>query len=126
MGLRYFTNNSKSFNLRNNPVDAWVDILNYSSNLPGNWMLSKHIFYTCIVPTAEKNPALFAKWIREMVRKSGTKIKSRSEFLEAINNLRKIKGKTHNDEVKKALYYLLDSGLEEPTYAQRALNNIGA
>ncbi len=119
-------NSEKCFSFRNNPIDTWVDILNYSSNLHGNWMFSKHIFYTCIVPTAEKNPALFAKWIREMVKKSGTRIKYRSEFLNAIKHLRKINGKVKREDIKQTLYYLLESGLDEPTYARRALDNMSA
>ena len=127
MALNYFTktykNLSKDFEPRNNPVDLWKDLFTYSSNLNGNWLLSKRIFYDCIVPTAEKNPLQFAKWVKKMVEKSGMKIKSRAEFIEAINYLRKIKNTNNNEEVKIALYYLLDSGLEEPTYALRALNN---
>jgi len=127
MGLRYFNNYSKNlkkdYYSRNNPIDVWRDIFNYSANLPGNWLFSKHIFYSYILPTAEKNPAKFAKWIRAMVKKSGIKIKSNSEFVEALNHLSRIKGKDDRSEIKKALYYLLDSGLEEPEYAQQALLN---
>lgn len=98
---------------RDNSKELWMDILSYSSNLPGNWLLSKQIFYFYIVPTAEKNPARFARWIEEMVVTSGIKIKSRSEFTDAINYLRKLDGKTDKSGVRQALYYLFDSGLGE-------------
>jgi len=130
MGLGYFDGFNKNFGSfsenfesRNNPIDVWKDMLTYSSNLNGNWLLSKQVFYNCIVPTAEKNPALFARWIRIMVKKSGKKIKSRSDFLAAINYLRKIKNSKNHREIKRILYSLLDSGLEEPTYAFNALGN---
>ena len=127
MGLSYFNKYSENFNgnfkSRNNPEEVWKDFLTYSSSLHGNWLLSKHVFYNYILPTAEKDPVKFARWIREMVKRSGTKIKFRSEFVEAINSLRKIKGRNNTNEIKKALYYLLNSGLEEPAYASKALRN---
>jgi len=125
MGSGYFNrdNFSENFEYRNNPIDLWKDMLTYSANLNGNWLLSKHVFYNRIVPTAEKNPALFARWIRIMVKRSGIKIKTRSEFLEAIKYLRKIKHSRNHREIKRILYSLLDSGLEEPSYALKALGN---
>ncbi|OGI02046.1 MAG: hypothetical protein A2Y25_04100 [Candidatus Melainabacteria bacterium GWF2_37_15] len=108
---------------RNNSIDLWRDILTYSVNLSGNWMLSKQVFYVCIAPTAEKNPARFAAWIMEMVNKSDIKIKSRAEFIEAIDYLRKLDGKTDKSGIKKALYHLFQSGLAESLYASRALKN---
>ncbi len=131
MGILYLKNSDsgslkKEFRSRNNPIDTWVDILNYSSNLHGNWLLSKHIFYTCIVPTAERNPALFARWIKEIVQKSGVKLKSQSEFIDAINILSNLNGRTDSSKIKKALYYLFDSGLQEPGCVETALNNISA
>ena len=104
-------------------MDLWRDILTYSVNLSGNWMLSKQVFYVCIAPTAEKNPAKFAKWIKEMVNKSDIKIKSRAEFIEAINSLRKLNGKTDKSSVRRAIYQLFQSGLVESLYASRALRN---
>ena len=108
---------------RNKSVDLWKDIQTYSSNLAGNWMLSKHIFYFCIVPTAEKNPEMFAKWIKEMVDKSGVKIKAKSEFIEGINYLTNNSGKKNRSGIRRALYHLFRSGLEESIYASRALQN---
>lgn len=127
MGLSYINKQSESFNTRtecrNNPIDVWKDILSYSSNLNGNWMFSKEIFYNRLVPTAEKNPELFARWIRIMVKKSGVKIKSRSEYLEALKYLRSIKNKNARNKIRKVLYTLLNSGLEEPSYISRILDN---
>ncbi|HSA07161.1 MAG TPA: hypothetical protein P5556_08265 [Candidatus Gastranaerophilales bacterium] len=125
MALSYFMRYSTKFipdlKSRNNPIDVWKDFLTYSSNLNGNWLYSKQIFYSYILPTAEKNPVQFAKWIKKMVKKSGIKIKSKSEFIEAIKYLSGIKGKNERQDIKKALYSLLNSGLEEPTYALNAL-----
>ena len=122
MDLDYFNNYSGNFKSRNNPIDLWKDMLTYSSNLNGNWLLSKQVFYNCIVPTAEKDPVLFAKWINKMVKKSGVKIKSRADFLEAINYLRKSKHPRNHDEIKRVLYYLLESGLEALPEVQRLVN----
>lgn len=124
MGWHQFNDCSQDY--QNNPIELWKDLLNYSSNLRGNWMFSKHIFYTRILPLAEKDPEIFAKWVRDMVKKSGTKIKSKSEFFEAIKYLRKLKGNSSKNEVKRALYYLLNSGLDEPTHALRALDKLGS
>ncbi len=117
---QYFDNNIEP---RNNSKELWTDILTYSSNLTGNWLLSKHIFYNSIVPTAEKNPAMFARWVKEMVKKSGIKIKSRAEFVEAMNHLRKLNGKRDKTGIRQALYHLFDAGLDESAYANRALKN---
>jgi hypothetical protein len=125
MGLSYLNKQSNNFNkdleCRNNPVDVWKDILSYSSNLNGNWMFSKEIFYNRLVPTAEKNPELFARWIRVMVKKSGVKIKSRSEYMEALKYLRRIKNKNARNKIRQVLYTLLNSGLEEPSSINRVL-----
>lgn len=130
MMFSYFTENSKNFSEnfepRSNSLEVWKDLLTYSSNLSGNWYLSQQIFYNSIVPTAEKDPVKFAKWIKDMVKKSGIKIKSQSEFREAIIYLKKIKGKNDKNEIKKALYYLMESGLEQPIYALKALRNNSA
>lgn len=130
MAFSYFTGNSENFSEnfepRNNSLDVWKDLLTYSSNLPGNWHLSQRIFYNCIVPTAEKDPARFAQWVKEMVKQSGIKIKSQSEFKEALIHLNNSQHTENKNEIKKALYYLLDSGLEQPIYALKALRNNSA
>jgi len=109
--------------IRENSLDVWLDLFLYAQNLSGNWMTSREIFFNCIVPTAERNPQLFAKWVNSMVRVSGLKIKHRSAFYGSLSTLRKFKGK--NDyEVRKALTNLIASGLEEPDYAKNALEGI--
>lgn len=108
---------------RNSSIELWRDILNYSSNLPGNWLLSKHIFYSNIVPTAERSPAKFALWIKEMVKKSGVKIKARSEFIKAINYLIKLEGKADRSGVKRALYHLFESGISDSACSNPILRN---
>ncbi len=117
---KYFSN---SIGPRNNRRDLWIDILTYSSNMTGNWLLSKQIFYTSILPTAERNPVLFAEWVKEMVEKSGIKIKSKAEFLEALDYLKKFNGKTDKMGIRQALYHLFEAGLGESEYANRALVN---
>ncbi|NLF84413.1 MAG: hypothetical protein GX568_10615 [Candidatus Gastranaerophilales bacterium] len=127
MGLSYINKQSEKFNTikecRDNPIDVWKDILSYSSNLNGNWMFSKEIFYNRLVPTAEKNPELFARWIRIMVKKSGVKIKSRSEYLEALKYLRSIKNRNARNKIRRILYTLLNSGIEEPSCISRILGH---
>src|SRR6056297_973730 len=103
MGSSYFDNCSggfdKNLNCRNNHIDVWTDLFNYSSNLNGNWMRSRQIFYDYILPTAEEDPVQFAKWIRKMVKQSGLKIKSRSEFINSIKSLRNIKNNKDPNEL---------------------------
>lgn len=91
----------------------WNDIINYSLNLNGNWLFSRHIFYFNIIPTVEKDPAGFAEWVREMVKKSGIRLKSRSGFAKAINLLKKLNAREDKRGIGIALYYLFESGLEE-------------
>jgi hypothetical protein len=121
--IGYYYNHNESFESRDNFVDAWKDIMSYASNLKGNWPLSQLIFYNCIVPTAEKNPEQFAGWIHEMVRKSNIKIKSRALYLSAIRCMKKLKGKRSSTGIKKALYDLLESGLEESIITLKPVKN---
>jgi hypothetical protein len=127
MKSNYFIGYSNDFNAdfeaRDNYLDVWKDVLLYSSSLHGNWLLSRQVFYESMVPTAEKDPAKFANWISKMVKTSGLKIKSRAGFLRALVYLRRLKRSTDKDEIKKALFNLFDSGLNEPLYAIKALNN---
>lgn len=122
-----FEKNYLSFNHetepRNSCKDVWKDILTYSSNLNGNWLLSKDVFYSSIVPTAEKNPAKFAEWMKKMVKKSGVRIKSRAEFLKAINYLSRHQGRSEQLGVRQALYHLFEAGLDESVYSYMALKN---
>jgi len=117
-----FIGNANNFEIRDNYLDVWNDILLYASNINGNWLFSQQIFYETMVPTAEKNPARFARWINEMVKTSGVKIKSRAGFIKSLNYLRKIKRKNKNN-IKMALFEMLESGLNQPLYALRAIKN---
>ncbi len=120
MNSSYFIGNSDSFEVRDNYRDVWQDILLYATNINGNWLFSRQVFYENMVPTAENNPAKFARWINELVKTSGVKIKSRAGFIKSLNYLRKIK-RSNRDNVKKALFDLLEAGLDQPLYALRAL-----
>lgn len=126
MNSNYFIGYSNDFysdfEARDNYLDVWKDVLVYSSNLKGNWITSQQVFYESMVPTAEKDPALFARWIKELVKSSGIKIKSRAGFLKSLDYLRKLQ-KNKKRNVKKALFSLFESGLNEPLYAIKALNN---
>lgn len=112
----------KNSEVRDNCLDVWNDVLLYSSNLNGNWALSREVFYRHMVPTAEKNPVMFARWMNKLVKSSGLKIKSRAGFVKALDYLRKVKRK-NTIGVKKALFILFEAGLSEPLYAIKALNN---
>ena len=107
--------------IRDNCFDAWNDVLLYSSNLKGNWGVSREVFYKYMVPTAEKDPAKFARWMNRLVKTSGVKIKSRAGFIKALNYLRKLNKNSDNADIKKALFSLFEAGLNEPLYASKAL-----
>ena len=115
---RSFDNMSE---VRDNCFDVWNDVLLYSSNLNGNWVLSREVFYRNMVPTAEKDPAKFARWINRLVKTSGIKIKSRAGFIRALNYLRKLNKTSDDADIKKALFNLFEAGLNEPLYASKAL-----
>lgn len=119
--IGYSGNFDNNFEVRDNYLDVWKDVLLYSSCLNGNWVISRRVFYESIVPTAEKSPAVFARWINKLVKTSGLKIKSRSGFLQALKNLRKFHKKNNRSDIKKVLFGLLESGLNEPSYAIKAL-----
>lgn len=118
-----YSNSNEDFEARDNYLDVWKDVLLYSSNLNGNWLLSRQVFYESMVPTAERDPAAFARWINGLVRASGIKIKSRGGFLRALVYLRRLRKNTDKNDIKKALFSLFESGLNEPTYALKALKN---
>ena len=127
MESNYFIGYSNDFNSnfeeRDNYLDVWKDVLLYSSNLNGNWGVSRQVFYESMVPTAEKNPAKFARWINVLVKTSGIKIKSRAGFLKSLNYLRKLQKHATKDDIQKALFNLFEAGLNEPLYALKALKN---
>lgn len=114
------------FEIRDNCFDVWNDVLRYSSNLNGNWALSREVFYRNMVPTAEKDPAMFARWMNKLVKTSGVKIKSRAGFLQAINYLRKFNDAGDKADIKKALFNLFEAGLNDSLYASKALKTAGA
>jgi len=121
--IGYGNDFNSNFEERDNCLDVWKDVLLYSSNLHGNWGVSRQVFYKSMVPTAEKDPAKFARWINELVKTSGIKIKSRAGFLRALNYLRKLQKSNDKNEIKKALFSLFEAGLNEPNYALKALKN---
>ena len=127
MESNYFIGYSNDFNSnfeeRDNCLDVWKDVLLYSSNLHGNWGVSRQVFYKSMVPTAEKNPAKFARWINELVKSSGIKIKSRAGFLKSLNYLRKLQKNANKGDIQKALFSLFEAGLNEPHYALKAIKN---
>jgi len=115
-----------SFEEKDNYIDVWKDVLTYSSNLNGNWGISMQVFYESMVPTAQKDPAKFARCMHRMVKSSGLKIKSRAGFIKALLYLRKLKRKTNKNGIKKALFNLFEAGLSEPVYALKALGESNA
>lgn len=130
MSLAYLQDYSDNFNnnemARINYLEVWDDLFNYASNLKGNWLVSQRIFNTYVLPTAEKNPRIFAEWINDMVRISGLKIKYRSNFIKSIRFLKRFKNlkKSTRTELKIALAILFHSGLNDPLYAQNAINKL--
>lgn len=115
-----------STNARNNHLDLWSDFLSYAENLNCNWLVSQDIFRNSIVPTAQKDPMLFARWVRTMVKSSGRKIKSRTIFAKSLKILRKFKNQnaSNNSELSIVITELLEAGLKEPSYAKLAINKI--
>lgn len=109
-------------------LDLWNDIFEYANNLSGNWMISQEIFRKKIVPTAEQNPMKFAKWVDDMVKVSGLKIKSRNMFARSLRFIRRFKNlkNVSRNELSKAVTEILNSGISDPTYAKRAMNKVKA
>ena len=112
-------------NIRDNYLDLWSDLFSYASNLKGNWLTSQEIFDRYLVPTAEENPLLFAKWVTRMVKNSGKKIKYKYLFIKSLRFLKRFKTlkKATKQDLSRALVGLFKAGLDEPLYAQNALNN---
>ena len=120
----YFS--KQEINIRDNPVDLWSDYLSYACNLYGNWFVSRDIFLRNLVPTAEKNPALFAKWIDDMVKISGVKILQKSSYISSLKLSRKtgMYEKHAPSDIKKALTLLFNAGLDKPIYAKKAIDSL--
>lgn len=109
--------------VRENHVDVWSDFLQYAENLNGNWLVSQEIFNKNIVPTAEKSPEKFAKWVNEMVKISGTEIKSKKLYSKAMRFIMTYRlFKSFNKKsLSCAITELLESGLKDINYAQKAI-----
>ena len=122
--MDYFLNKEFEDNIRNNHFDLWNDLLMYGENLNGNWLISQEVFRKNIVPTAENDPKQFAKWVDTMVKTSGIKIKSRHAFAKSLKLLRKLKsiGRFNRNELSSVVTELLNSGINQPEFAQNALN----
>jgi|GEM_PF-2332124 len=118
--------NQTNFNVvRNDPLALWDDIFHYASNLKGNWFVSQDIFNHYLLPTAEKNPIMFAKWVDDMVKVSGLKIKCHSSFLKSLRHLKRFNflKKSNRANLKKVLVNLFNAGLCEPKIAKIALEH---
>lgn len=114
------------YTIRQNPFEVWYDLLTYAKNLKGNWMLSEEVFNNYLAPTAIEHPEYFAKCVEEMVKTSGLKVKCKHPFLKAIKLLKTLKNKSFESEViTKALTDILNAGLQEPLYAERAIRFSG-
>lgn len=108
--------------VRQKAFEVWCDLFAYAKNLKGNWMISQDVFNNCIATTAIESPEYFAECVEEMVKTSGVKIKYRSHFVKSIKFLKTLHNKTIDRQlIIKALTDLLNSGLTEPLYAERAI-----
>lgn len=127
MTLAYNYSFNDNFEARKNHFDLWSDFLNYSENLSGNWFISQQVFRNHIIATAEENPTLFAKWVNDMVKVSGVKIRSRYVYARALKFLRRFKAlNATKKDLSKAVTELLNAGLSEPEYALRALQKVNS
>ncbi|MDD3013064.1 MAG: hypothetical protein PHC34_05115 [Candidatus Gastranaerophilales bacterium] len=111
--------------VRNDPLSLWDDIFHYAANLNGNWHVSQDIFNRYLLPTAEKNPIMFAKWVNDMVKVSGLKIKCHSSFFKSLRHIKRFNflKKSNRAELKKVLVCLFNAGLCEPKIAKIALEH---
>jgi hypothetical protein len=127
LAVNYSYDNSDE-QVRDNHIEVWSDLFYYAQNLKGNWLVSQEIFRTFIVPTAERNPLLFAKWVDDMVRISGLRIRSRALFARALKFIRRSRflKKQDKNALSRALTELINAGLDEPVYAQRAIKTVQA
>lgn len=112
---------------KNNYFQAWDDVFTYADNLKCNWLVSKEIFNSRILPKAIENPEQYADLINEMVIVSGEKLKRPGTLQKALRVLRKLKiAKKRGEKIlRSALVELFNSGIEEPDFAKRALTNAG-
>ena len=107
-------------------LEVWSDIFEYAKNLNGNWFVSQEIFRKKIVPRAEKDPLKFAKLINDMVKLSGVRIKSRQMYAKSLKLMRRFKSLkgVSRFELSKAITDMLNSGINDPSFSQRALRQV--
>lgn len=112
---------------KNNYFQVWDDVFTYADNLKCNWLVSKEIFNSRILPKAIENPEQYADLINEMVIASGKKLKRPGTLKKALRILKKLKiAKKRGEKIlRSALVELFNSGIEEPDFAKRALTNAG-
>lgn len=121
-----YQNPNNEIVIRQNALEVWHDLLTYSKNLKGNWRVSQEIFHTRLAPTALNRPEYFASCVEEMVVASGLKIKRRGPFTRSIRMLKNLKNKSFDTElITIALTDMLNAGLKEPLYAERAIRTSG-
>ena len=108
---------------RKNTFRVWYDLFIYAKNLNGNWMTSQELFNKRIAPQAMEDPHYFASCVEKMVETSGMQVKYPSNFRRALSLLRSIRNNTINSNqvVVKAITEMLNAGLSEPLYAERAM-----
>lgn len=124
--MKYLSDNSINPEvIRKDPLDLWDDLFLYADNLNGNWPVSKEIFDRYLLPTAEENPFMFAKWVDDMVKTSGLKIKCSASFMKSLNRIKRFRllKKTNKADLKKVLVNLFNAGLCEPKIARNALEH---
>ncbi|MFA6989629.1 MAG: hypothetical protein WC197_06130 [Candidatus Gastranaerophilaceae bacterium] len=107
-------------------LDLWSDVFEYAKNLNGNWLVSQEIFRKKLVPIAEKDPLKFAKLINDMVKISGVRIKSRQLYARSLRFIRRFKSLKNVStlELSKALTDMLNAGISDPSFSQRALRKV--
>lgn len=122
---KIYQESQEEYIIRQNAIEVWTDLFRYAKNLNGNWMLSQEIFNTHIAPTALYRPEYFADCVEEMVKVSGLKVKCQSKFKKSIKALKNLKNKTiEADKIIYTLTDMLNAGLYEPLYAEKALSTV--
>jgi hypothetical protein len=107
-------------------LELWSDIFEYAKNLNGNWFVSQEIFRKKLVPTAEKDPLKFAKWVNDMVKVSGVRIKSRNMYAKSLRFIRRFRSlkRVSQLDLSKAVTAILESGISDPSFSQRAIKRV--
>ena len=120
-------NSTAHIETNNSYFQVWDDVFAYADNLKCNWLVSKEIFNSRILPKAIENPEQYADLINDMVIASGTKLKRPGTLKKSLRILRKIKiAKKRGEKIlRTALVELFSSGIEEPDCAKMALSKAG-